>query len=161
MVGSPSPTSPWTDSDIIFLMLNPPNAGPEGGTTRVLFLDDMESRHSEFMRVVGMREGLEIHRAWTAEEAISLLRERRFDQAFLDHDLSEVDVTCRVADATRAPTGMAVVEHILSMEDPPSQVVIHSCNAPAAALMHVRLDGHPAGIRVSRVPFPFLLQAIR
>lgn len=136
------------------------NPGNGGGAERVLFLDDTEWRHAEFLRLVS-DSGVELHRAWTAEQAIRLLRERRFDRVFLDHDLDESDVMCQVGQRTTAPTGMAVVDHILTMEAPPAHVVVHSCNAPAAAVMHVRLEQHPAGIRVSRCPFPFLLQSLR
>jgi len=129
------------------------------GNQRILFLDDSAWRHAEFLRVTESR-GLEIHRAHTAEEAIRLLNEREFHQVFLDHDLDESDVMCRVGEPTVAATGMAVVDHILSMERPPLNVLIHSCNAPAATEMHLRLDRHPAGISVSRCPFPFLLQAL-
>lgn len=159
MVSSRLPVALRTYSGMIFLMLNPEDVG--GKAERVLFLDDMEWRHAEFLRVLGTREDVEVHRAWTAEQAISLLRERRFDRVFLDHDLSDSDIMCGVGEQTHAPTGMDVVDHILSMEDPPRSAVVHSCNAPAAAVMHVRLEGHPAGIRVTRCPFPFLLQALR
>jgi hypothetical protein len=142
---------------MIFLMLDPPN---DGSAPLVLFLDDSEWRHREFTRVMGTREGVKVHRVYTADQAISLLGKRKYVQVFLDHDLDELDEMSQVGDRTVVPTGMKVVEHIMTMDEPPKEVVVHSCNVPAAEIMHARLDLHPGGIRVTRCPFPFLLQAM-
>jgi len=147
------------DSDIIFLMGNP--AGDAGSERNVLFLDDMEWRHSEFSRCVDDLPGFRIWRVHTAEAAVELLMSRGFVQVFLDHDLSDDDVMCVPGSATRVPTGMDVVDHILGMEHPPSQVVIHSCNGPAALEMERRLETHSARIAIRRIPFPFLMQSLR
>ena len=130
------------------------------GETRVLFLDDMGWRHSEFTRQTDRRPDVRVWQAHTAKGAIELLNSQEFDQVFLDHDLTEDDVMCVVGGPTVAPTGMTVVDHIMTMPAPPREVVVHSCNGPAAAAMHVRLEEHPAGIRVRRVPFPELIRLL-
>ena len=141
---------------MIFLMLLPPNPNQETetGETRVLFLDDMEWRHSEFRRLTeGL--GIRIDRAHSADEAITLLSSRHYDQVFLDHDLSEEDVMVAPGSRSHVPTGMDVVDHILSMASPPGEAIVHSCNGPAAEEMRARLER--CGIRsVRRVPFPQL-----
>lgn len=128
---------------------------------RVLFLDDMEWRHSEFRRISENLGNVRVEHAYTASQAMELLSSGKFDQVFLDHDLSEEDVMVAPGGATIAPTGMDVVEHILRMEVPPTHVVVHSCNGPAAAAMHVRLETHPLIQRVTRVPFPSLVRLVR
>lgn len=144
---------------IIFLMGFPTEETKEG--TLVLFLDDMAWRHSEFKRVTENLNGAMVTHAHTAAEAIERLSLVAFDQVFLDHDLSEEDVMVPVGEASRVPTGMSVVDHILTMDSPPQDVVIHSCNEPAARAMQQRLLLHHTGIkRVLRVPFPELLRRL-
>ena len=127
--------------------------------TKILFLDDMKSRHDEFRRV-SSHSGLEIINVWSAKEAIDALKANRFDQVFLDHDLSENDIMMEVDSTSNVPTGMDVVHFILEMENPPPEVVVHSCNAPAALRMAHLLGEHKAGIKVKRLAFPWLLHAI-
>jgi hypothetical protein len=125
----------------------------------VLFLDDMKSRHATFGRLVDEMSGVCLWRAHTAAEAIQLLMsETRFGQVFLDHDLSEEDIMVRVGERSRVPTGMTVVDHILTMPDPPREVFVHTCNPDAGDEMVRRLQTHPAGIVVHRFPFPMLIQ---
>lgn len=125
----------------------------------VLFLDDMEWRHKEFRRVTENLNVRVVH-VHTADEAIAELKLRSFDQVFLDHDLSEEDIMVEAGARSHAKTGMDVVDHLLMMESPPKEVIVHSCNAPAAAIMHVRLDDHPRIRSVKRVSFPLLIQQL-
>ncbi len=126
---------------------------------RILFLDDMEQRHSEFVKATLGREHV-IVQVWSAKEAIQKLEEETFDQVFLDHDLSEDDIMVKVGSPSKVRTGMDVVDHIMKMESPPLDVIVHSCNGPAAWQMAYRLAEHPAKIRVRRLAFPELLRAI-
>lgn len=143
---------------IIFLMVFPTQASET--ESLVLFLDDMEWRHKEFRRVTENLNVRVVH-VYSADEAITELKLHSFVQVFLDHDLSEEDIMVDVSAGSVYPTGMAVVDHILTMESPSQEVIVHSCNGPAAAVMHVRLDTH-RGIRsVKRTPFPELLRLIR
>ncbi len=128
-------------------------------TAKVLFLDDMGWRHSEFTRRTD-RMPVRVWQAHHAMGAIQLLDSVEFDQAFLDHDLSEEDIMIVPGQTSHVPTGMTVVEHIMKMEHPPAQVVIHSHNGPAALQMEARLREHPAGIRISRCPFALLLAVL-
>lgn len=125
--------------------------------TKVLFLDDMDTRHKTFMELFGSREDLDIYQVWDAHSAIQLLGDGagslRFDQVFLDHDLSEEDIMVDVGAMTKFPTGMAVVDHILKMQSPPRQVVVHTCNTPAAVEMTKRLMT-VEGMHVRRSLFP-------
>lgn len=84
----------------------------------ILFLDDMENRHREFERFARGRNGHVIIQVHTAEEAIKLLQTMKFDQVFLDHDLSHEDIMVKVGEPSKVPTGMTVVDHILTMEEP-------------------------------------------
>lgn len=127
---------------------------------KILFLDDMEERHKEFQRVC-RGAGRDIVPVWTASAAIDQLCTEKFDQVFLDHDLSHDDIMVKVGEKSVVPTGMTVVDYILTMEDPPPDVIIHSCNGPAATEMEARLNQHPAKIRVRRHAFPFLMKQLR
>ena len=128
----------------------------------ILFLDDMEDRHREFMRAVRGTHAYAhaVVRVYTARDAIKALESQRFDQVFLDHDLSLDDIMIKVGADSKVPTGMQVVDHILKMEHPPGHVVVHSCNGPAAREMEDRLRESTVA-KVDRIPFPDLLSRIR
>ena len=123
----------------------------------ILFLDDMEWRHQQFGRVADHVPDVWVQKVFTASSAIALLDSEHFDQVFLDHDLSEEDIMMDVDAASTVATGMTVVDHILEMKRPPSQIVVHSCNTVAACRMADKLEAHPAGIWVRRIPFHELL----
>ncbi len=125
---------------------------------KVLFLDDMGWRHSEFTRLTDRQPNVRVWQAHTAKGAIALLQSEKFDQVFLDHDLSEDDIMCEVGGPSTVPTGMVVVDHIMTMSDPPRDIIVHSCNGPARMAMVVKLESHPVGIRVRGLPFPELLR---
>jgi CheY-like chemotaxis protein len=126
---------------------------------KILFLDDMDERHSNFIKAT-LGRGHEVVQVYRASEAIKKLGSEEFDQVFLDHDLSIDDIMVKVGKESKVPTGMTVVDHIMKMEKPPMDVIVHSCNGPAAWEMCYRLAEHPAKIRVQRLPFPELLRAI-
>jgi CheY-like chemotaxis protein len=128
-------------------------------TARVLFLDDMSERHKTFRGVTSELDVI-IDAAYSASEAIQALKDRPYDQVFLDHDLSEDDIMSVVGQPTRVPTGMTVVDFICVMEEPPREIFIHTCNDPAGWEMHRRLhEAHP-GINVRKLPFPHLIHFI-
>lgn len=126
----------------------------------VLFLDDMTWRHQEFSRIADYITDLLVTPVYSAAAAIKALNGEIYDQVFLDHDLSPEDVMMEPDGSSSTATGMDVVQHILTMQRPPLQVIVHSCNAPAAARMASRLESHPAGIWVRRIAFPELLSRI-
>jgi predicted O-methyltransferase YrrM len=125
---------------------------------KILFLDDMEERHKAFLKV---SIGHEVVQVWCAEDAIAALKESQFDQVFLDHDLSEDDIMVRVGEDSKVPTGMTVVDHIMTMDAPPQDIIVHSCNGPAAWHMATKLEGHQSKGKVRKIAFPFLLQLMR
>jgi CheY-like chemotaxis protein len=126
----------------------------------ILFLDDMQFRHDEFDRYArGM--GHDILHVETAADAITLLGTMQFDQVFLDHDLSVEDIMVKVGAESAFPTGMAVVDHIVKMENPPPDVIVHSCNGPAREEMVARLEAIRPAVRVRGIPFPDLIQRLR
>lgn len=130
--------------------------------TNILFLDDMEYRHSEFRKIAELDESIALYRVYSAVAATNLLTEDFvFDQVFLDHDLSEEDIMLEVGEKGKVPTGMTVVDHILSMKNPPREVIVHSCNGPAAIEMFSRLNSHSIKISVKKIAFPMLLQLMK
>jgi len=127
----------------------------------VLFLDDDHERHHQFrerMTALGCAARYELVYVHTASDAIRALDARAGDiaYAFLDHDLSEADILVEVGAPTQVPTGMAVVEHILTMAQPPRAVVVHKYNFDAAHAMCARLQPH-AAIAVKRIPFAHMI----
>ncbi len=116
---------------------------------KVLFLNDMETRHKAFKHALRFRHDLDFTYVYTALDAINALDAQHFDQAFLDHDLSIDDIMCEPGDhEATVPTGMAVVDHILTMERPPSMVCVRAYN-----------EVSPAGeyFYAMQVPFPHLI----
>lgn len=127
----------------------------------LLFLDDDHSRHAQFREradELGYGAKYKMIYVHTAAEAIEALQahEGELIQAFLDHDLSEDDIMVAVGGSSKVPTGMAVVDHILTMKRPPVSVTVHSYNGPAAVEMCARLS-ELGTIDVRRVPFASLL----
>lgn len=127
-------------------------------TANILFLDDMEWRHKEFGRIVDKRgEGVRVWKAYTAAEAIELLGRVCFTQVFLDHDLCEGDTMVGVDEPSEQPTGMAVVDHILTMTYPPQDIIVHSLNGPARIQMACKLEDSGRIQRTRAIPFTELI----
>lgn len=116
--------------------------------TRILFLDDDKERHRRFMM---NRIGLAISQAWTCDEACRMLSETVFDEAHLDHDLSEL--AAMGTPAAHERTGTHVAEHIAAMppDRRPRRVVIHSFNDAGRRRMAGIL--RDAGVPVIVQPF--------
>jgi CheY-like chemotaxis protein len=127
---------------------------------RILFLDDMETRHRRF---ANWAVGHDVVHVWSSDAAIAALSGQRFDVAFLDHDLkdehylelseglSEDPPAGHDPSARLSGTGMDVVDHIVGMriDHQPGFVVVHSFNTPRAEEMVLRLaDGDVASIHV-------------
>ena len=97
------------------------------------------------------RIGMDITAAWSYDEACKLLSEVVFDEAYLDHDLSEMAAAGRPGKDEK--TGTHVAEFIASMpvEKRPKFVIIHSFN-PAG---RIRMAGilRDAGVRYLIQPF--------
>jgi CheY-like chemotaxis protein len=111
---------------------------------RILVLDDMEERHKAFGRWYDGDHTV-VH-VWTAPRACRLLTsEKRFDVAFLDHDLRPEHYYSYLAGAGDEPTdhgtGMQVVNEIVKLpsELRPVQAVVHSWNTDRAHEMVQRL----------------------
>jgi CheY-like chemotaxis protein len=123
----------------------------------ILFLDDDQVRHSHFRTRIdghGHSQRYQMIYVHSAAEAIDALKRHEGDivHASLDHDLCEEDVLVAVGAPSKVPTGMAVVDHILTMRQPPAKVVVHSYNTDAAIEMCSRLRRH-GSIDVQRIPF--------
>ena len=126
-----------------------------------LFLDDDHDRHAHFrarveaLRLLGHERILYV---FSAAEAIEALRthEGEITEAFLDHDLCVEDHWVAPGGPSKVPTGMAVVEYIVTMRRPPSVITVHSFNYDAALVMCERLSALPA-VAVRQIPFHQLL----
>lgn len=127
----------------------------------VLFLDDDRERHTHFrawVEVLGYAHRHRLIYVFTAADAIDALRthEGEISTAFLDHDLCEDDHWVAPGAPSKVPTGMVVVDHIVTMRQPPSAITVHSFNYHAAVAMCARLSAL-RGIAVKHVPFNLLL----
>ena len=127
---------------------------------RILTLDDMESRQSQFRKwFIGHTHD----EAFDAKVAIGLLENFDYDLVMLDHDLAEEHylVMSEGLHETRQPgqpeyspgTGMDVADFIVSMpvERRPKVAIVHSYNPGRAVEMYQRL--REAGMKVHRIPF--------
>lgn len=121
---------------------------------KILFLDDMESRHDAFRKWYAAPEH-DVRHVYTADDAIEVLQNelQPFDVVMLDHDLA---LSHYKAYNEKQPlksdndTGMAVARFI--PEGPkPKLVIIHSWNSPAAKEMYDLLWS--ASINVALWPF--------
>jgi DNA-binding LacI/PurR family transcriptional regulator len=126
-----------------------------------LFLDDDHDRHAHFRARVEALRHLGHDRilyVFSAAEAIDALRthEGQITEAFLDHDLCAEDHWVAPGGPSKVPTGMAVVEYILTMRQPPAVITVHSFNYEAAVEMCARLAALGT-VAVKHVPFNLLL----
>ncbi len=97
---------------------------------KILFLDDMEVRHSKFRNFCGQHN---IFHVYTVEEAIlALKKESPFNIVYLDHDLGG-----GIYLPSDDNSGYAVAKYIslMNKEKIPEKVVIHSWNEKGAAKM--------------------------
>lgn len=130
----------------------------------VLFLDDDRERHARFrlrMGALGYPRRYHLHYVFTAADAIAALQEHEGEiaHAFLDHDLCEDDHWVVPGAPSKVPTGMMVVDHIVTMRQPPSRVTVHSFNYHAALEMCSRLARLPS-MTIQRIPFTELLDQL-
>jgi hypothetical protein len=130
----------------------------------VLFLDDDQERHAHFrarIEALGYAGRRTLLYVFSAAEAIQALRthDGHVVEAFLDHDLCVDDQCVAPGAPTKVPTGMAVVEHIVTMRKPPAVVTVHSFNYQAAVAMCARLSTLRA-VAVQHIPFGQLLRRL-
>lgn len=101
---------------------------------RVLFLDDMSSRWITFYNRM-KAPGVVLLHAWTADEAIGMLKEdtEGYDYVFLDHDLDPG----AYEGTPQEKTGMDVVHYIVhnATAFPRTKFIVHSLNHPARERM--------------------------
>lgn len=120
---------------------------------KILFLDDMSSRHD--VARARKRPGTTISHVYSAEEAIELLKTERFEVVSLDHDLAPEHYKHLRGPLPpgSAQTGMAVAEFIATLprEQHPSMAVVHSWNEWKGPKMVEVLKR--AGIRALYEPF--------
>lgn len=120
---------------------------------RVLFLDDMEARHSLF-RDIAANHNISVDHAYTAEQAISMLEKGDYDGASLDHDLADEHYSAPYASPSMGGTahsGRAVARWIAE-HGKPHNVAIHSFNPDGSLSMRDTLVANPA-LTVFRAPF--------
>lgn len=116
---------------------------------RWMILDDMESRHLEFIRTTQFLN-VDCEHVWNASEAISRLKNKEFDLVFLDHDLSDEHYSIEgQTNPVNEGTGAEVAEFIAQMEKPPGIVVIHSWN-PVGVLNMVNIIKYKTNFYVSK-----------
>lgn len=126
-----------------------------------LFLDDDPDRHAHFRARVEALRHLGYDRilyVFSAAEAIDALRtyDGEIAEAFLDHDLCVEDHWVAPGAPSKVPTGMAVVDYILTMRRPPAVITVHSFNYEAAVVMCERLAALGT-VSAKHVPFHQLL----
>jgi DNA-binding LacI/PurR family transcriptional regulator len=126
-----------------------------------LFLDDDHDRHAHFRaraEALGHLGHDRILYVFSAAEAIDALRahEGEIAEAFLDHDLCVEDHWVAPGAPSKVPTGMAVVDHIVTMRRPPAVITVHSFNYEAASVMCARLAAL-GSVSVRHIPFNQLL----
>ena len=126
----------------------------------VLFLDDDHDRHASFrarIEALGYAGRRRLLYVFTAAEAIEALQAHDGEVGSVpDHDLCEDDHWVAPGAPSRVPTGMAVVEHIVTMRKPPAVITVHSFNYQAAVAMCARLSTLPS-VAVQHIPFTQLL----
>jgi hypothetical protein len=109
---------------------------------KIFFLDDDKDRHRKFKM---NRIGMDITAVWTYVDACAALAQTVFDEAYLDHDLSEMAAAGMPAPGEK--TGTHVAEFIVSLSEDrrPKRIIIHSFNEEGRRRMGKILSD--AGVR--------------
>ncbi len=123
---------------------------------KILFVDDMQERHT---KAIQQNIGRIVTSAYTAKEAIRLMREQCFDVVCLDHDLADEHYLevfeGKVPGATLAGSGTEIAAWMASKDFPqhnrPKQVILHSLNPAGRQRMLGLL--RDAGFNVFEKPF--------
>ena len=121
----------------------------------VLYLDDDPSRHQQF--------DYPADRAWTAQEAVKLLSQNKYDLVSLDHDLATEhyqDFHQGELALRGGGTGYDVAVFIEQMEEQPPWVNVHSFNPSGAARMIQALRKCPRVTRLMTGELRKLLDAL-
>lgn len=101
---------------------------------KILILDDDQIRHDFFNRALF---GENITNVYTADQCIDVLRNEKFDIAFLDHDLGgQVMVGSGPKTGYQVACFLEMTPHLK-----PPRVIIHSLNPSGARNMQVAIKG--------------------
>ena len=119
---------------------------------RILFLDDDEHRHKVFQQKT---IGDVVVFVKTYEDAVRELDKGGFDEAHLDHDLSEMAAAGMPAEGELSGTDLANYIVRLPKEKWPTRIIIHSHSDKGSRRMFriLREGGH---LEVMRFPFGML-----
>lgn len=122
---------------------------------RVLILDDEQSRHDLLTKKLPNAEITHTYKAW---EAIASFLNCKYDVAYLDHDLGEVeDPAVAKLSAGIVNDGMAVVDSMVNNRlSAPTIVVCHSMNPIARKRMYDTLKDN--NLAVIERPFSDLIK---
>lgn len=96
---------------------------------KILFLDDDDDRHKEFLKHLGAAPVV-VKPVKTVAEAVAALDRETFELIFLDHDLDG-----KVMVESGPGTGLEVARHLMSTPNKSAQVVVHSLNDKGARAM--------------------------
>ena len=123
---------------------------------RVFLLEDDERRCEWFAKRF---KGDDLDIACEVSEAKELLKTRRYDSIFLDHDLIPEHYGATEADDER--TGFAIASFLAANPElqRAATITVHSFNADGAMRMVEELRG--AGRQAEYVPFHFLEERIK
>lgn len=114
--------------------------------SRILFLDDSEPRHRKFrQKTIGHR----VTFVRTHDEALAALAGERFDEVWLDHDLSEAAAAGQPASGEKTGYDVACAIAALPPNKRPRLAYVHSLNPPGSERIVQALVA--AGIRTHRV----------
>lgn len=115
--------------------------------TRILIVDDMETRHDSFRGWLPEAERVHVY---NYDQAVKALQGDKFDVVYLDHDLSEMQ-TLGLEDSEQSGYDVALYISKLKATKKPGRVVIHTWNPVGARRIAEVL--HAAKISFVRQPF--------
>ena len=96
---------------------------------KILFLDDDEERHREFLKHLGAAPVV-VKPVKTVADAVSALDKETFELIFLDHDLDG-----RTMVESGPGTGFEVAQHLMTTANKSAQVIVHTLNDKGARAM--------------------------
>jgi hypothetical protein len=122
----------------------PADRGGRGRGLSILFLDDDPRRHEAFAR---QARGHRVDHVWYVDDALRLLREKRYDVAMLDNDLETEALQREGVEVARFIAGMPANRR-------PGAVLIHSWNRRRALEMEALLAPvYQPGVSLLRAEF--------
>ena len=124
---------------------------------KVFIFEDDPNRRETFTNLLAKNDLEFVHMCDNVEVAKSMLKQTKYDIAFLDHDMDHR----QYVNSNESNTGYQLAKFIVEEKIPFDQVFVHSMNVVGAELMMNTLNEAESIRQLYRTPFPNLVALLK